>query len=219
MGKQLAERQALIVHLSLIGVEPVIWRRLRLASDLNLASLHVVTQIAMGWGNEHLHAFQRRRPARGKAEVLDLASGYEVDGASRAERRRRGLVGEADVRCGQMFTEVGDKLEYTYDFGDNWEHVLGLEKVEPWPADSLKAVCLAGARACPPEDCGGVWAYMDLLTRLAEQPKDTAGNVGGDNPGDYGEDSLEWILGPDFDPDHFDLDAVNDSLANVFAGK
>ena len=70
-----------------------------------------------------------------------------------------------------MLVEPGDRLRYTYDFGDDWDHDIKLEKVLPPDADLHVAavpVCLAGKGACPPEDCGGAWGYADLKETIAD---------------------------------------------------
>ncbi|MDR2348470.1 MAG: plasmid pRiA4b ORF-3 family protein [Bifidobacteriaceae bacterium] len=211
MHQPLEQRQALVVRLRLIGVKPTIWRRLRLASDFDLRDLHFAIQVAMGWETEHLHKFPRWLPAGKRAAPLDLATDYEVGDMDPAEIKRRGLTTERDVRCDQVFRDVGDKLEYIYDFGDGWEHVLRLESVEPWPEGSPGVICLAGQRACPPEDSGGVYGYADLLERLAER---TSGSASGGGRED--DEDLEWIVDPDFDPERFDLDEVNKQLGSAF---
>jgi len=90
------------------------------------------------------------------------------------------------------------KMIYTYDYGDNWEHELVLEKIMDYEGGQLP-VCLEGALACPPEDCGGIWGYYEMLEVL-ENP---------DHP-EY-EEMREW-MGEDFDPEKFDLDKVNRQL-------
>ncbi len=86
--------------------------------------------------------------------------------------------------------------EYVYDFGDNWEHKIRLEKILPGEKCAVYPVCIKGKRACPPEDCGGLWGYSDILEAL-EDP---------DNEED--EELLDWV-GEDFDPEHFDRAEVS----------
>ncbi len=91
---------------------------------------------------------------------------------------------------------------YTYDFGDNWEHILEIEKSLP-PEEGVRyPLCLAGARACPPEDVGGIPGSENFLQALADanQPEH--------------DEYLEWI-GGDFDPEKFDLDEVNHRLRSA----
>ncbi len=101
-----------------------------------------------------------------------------------------------------MLKRARSKFHYIYDFGDNWEHEIIVEKITPLDAGRHYPCCLAGERACPPEDCGGVWGYKDLLD-ITSTP---------DHP-DY-EELREW-LGEHFDPEAFDLEAVNRSLKRL----
>ncbi len=189
-------RVAYVVRVDLDGAKPPIWRRLRLASDLGLPELHRVLQVAMGWTDSHLHQF-RAGPVRKDHRVQgfltpsDLAEG-EIDG-----------VPEAEVRLDQVLSKPGHRLFYTYDFGDGWDHTIVLEKVEPWPEGGPTARCLTGRRACPPEDCGGVHGYQELLDALAGRidPADA----------EWTAEHLAWL--PDgFDPADLDLEAVNAEL-------
>ena len=99
---------------------------------------------------------------------------------------------------------AGETIHYEYDFGDGWQHELKIEKVLPPEADARYPRCLAGKRACPPEDCGGVPGYERMLEILANP-----------NPGDEEyEDIAEW-LGGDFDAEAFDLEVVNEELRQL----
>jgi hypothetical protein len=114
-----------------------------------------------------------------------------------------GHLDERKVRLSQVFASVGDKVRYTYDFGDDWEHDVILEKVIPTDVGVTSSVCTAGKGACPPEDCGGVWGYEQLKATLAD-------------PGaEQYADMLEWLglaSGDDFDPKEFSAVKVNGGL-------
>ena len=122
-----------------------------MASDLTLDRVHEILQTTMGWTDSHLHEF-----ASGESLTDRHAEHYrpqesidnDLDG-----------VDESTVRLDEVLVEPGDRLFYGYDFGDDWAHTLLLEAVAPHEGDRARARCLAGARACPPEDCGGVWGY------------------------------------------------------------
>jgi hypothetical protein len=88
---------------------------------------------------------------------------------------------------------------YTYDFGDNWEHTIQIEKVVDAEPGIRYPRCIDGKRACPPEDCGGAWGYGDFLKAI-QDPKHSEH-----------EEMTEWI-GGEFDPEEFDLAAVNNGL-------
>ncbi len=95
---------------------------------------------------------------------------------------------------------------YTYDCGDNWEHTIAFEKSESAVEGESYPVCIGGKRNCPPEDCGGVWGYQQLLGTLAD-PKHS-------DP----SDQLEWI-GEAFDPNEFNQERANLVLAARFGKK
>lgn len=165
--------------------KPPIWRRLQVRGDTKLGVLHAVLQIAMGWWNEHLHAFVSGGTHYGEPDS-------DFSGSMRNEK---------NIRLDKVARE-GSTFSYEYDFGDGWEHEIKVEKViEPEPSVRYPR-CLAGKRACPPEDCGGVPGYEHLLEVIAN-PKDQ----------EYA-DILEW-LGGGFDPEALDLDAVNEKLGGL----
>jgi len=174
------------VRVDLDGAKPPIWRRLLLSSELMLDELHVVLQQAMGWDGGHLHEF-----LSGKNRMDPFAVHYVMqymldDGAE-------GVL-EDEVRLDELLTGPKDRLFYWYDFGDDWEHTLLVEKVLPRHGDEPAAVCIGGARGCPPEDCGGIWGYHELLTGQT-----------------VFEDS-EF----EFDPAHFSVEETNACLRDLF---
>jgi len=107
---------------------------------------------------------------------------------------------ENAVTLGEVCPKIKSKLIYEYDFGDGWEHTIEVQKIVAPELDVEYPVCLSGKKACPPEDCGGVWGYYELLETIAD-PKH-----------EEHEDMLEW-LGGEFDPDTFNLKEVNVILA------
>ncbi|HVB05089.1 MAG TPA: plasmid pRiA4b ORF-3 family protein [Acidimicrobiales bacterium] len=172
------------IKVSLGGAHPPIWRRLVVAGDTSLDLFHVVLQVAMGWEDAHLHCFRIAGVRYGPA---DDDFGDDVD--------------EATVTIAETLGAHG-RGEYLYDFGDSWEHELLVEKAtEPVELDGL-ATCLGGKGACPPEDCGGIWGYAQMLEVLADPTHE-----------DH-EDAVEW-LGDEFDPDAFDLAAINARFARA----
>jgi hypothetical protein len=169
------------VRVDLDDARPPIWRRLELASDLTLAELHEVLQTAMGWTDSHLHHFLAG-PKRDYT-VQPFLTDYDEEEGDEG-------INERDVRLDRVLVQVGDRLFYEYDFGDGWEHTIRLEAIEEYDAAATRARVLGGRRACPPEDCGGIGGYQDLLAAMVDGPADA----------DQRE-RLKW-LGP-FDPDAF----------------
>ena len=172
----------LTLKVALRGVKPPVWRRLRVPGRMTLRGLHDAIQIAMGWDDCHLHTF-----SIGGEQFGDRRSVDDV-----ADESRPTLVGL--LRSGVT------RFSYTYDFGDDWEHLITFEKGAPAGAGEVHPACLAGKRRCPPEDCGGIWGYERLLATRADPTH---------------PERDEWI-DADFDPERFDLDAVNTALAARF---
>ena len=109
---------------------------------------------------------------------------------------------EQQVSLQQVVSRAKDKLIYEYDFGDSWDHELLIEKVFPYEAGKRYPVCLTGKRACPPEDCGGIWGYASFLDAIQDPQHPEH------------EEMLEWV-GGEFDPEAFDLDEVNRELQRL----
>lgn len=164
------------LKITLDDVQPPIWRRVTVPATIDLAQLHAVVQTAMGWTDSHLH-------------------GFELDGWRYGDREwSPDLLSEDGVRLVDLVRE-GGRINYEYDFGDDWRHTIVLEKLIPGDAGAEVPACLAGRRACPPEDCGGPWGYGDFLAAY------------GDPKHPEHETIREWA-GPNFDPEHLDLDRI-----------
>lgn len=187
-----------VVRVDLDGAKPPIWRRLHLASDLTLDRLHDVLQAAMGWADSHLHHFQMGPDAK-DFRMTPFLTDYDL------EEGETDGVHERDVRLDQTLAKPGQRLFYTYDFGDSWHHTLKLEKVEPWVEGSPDATCITGRRSCPLEDVGGLAGYAEALAALRGEP--------GADP-EWTRDLLDW-LPPDFDPEAFDVEVVNNALTET----
>jgi hypothetical protein len=174
---------AYVLSVTLSEVKPPVWRRLRVASDLTLRDLHHVLQIAMRWDDCHLHEF-----------AID---GKRYGMPDPSEDRGPSPLDEQEYRLAALL-QKGMRFEYLYDFADEWRHEIIVEDSASHESDAPKAQCLAGARACPPEDCHGALGYNDLLQALARPSKRSA--------------ELRAWVGPDFAPEKFDLDLVNREL-------
>lgn len=154
--------------------------------SIKLDRLHAVLQVVMGWSGTHLYLF----------DISDDQYSEPDD--------EEDLEDELDASAFRLdeVTRVGERFSYLYDFGDDWDHEVVVESGTTTGAALKVAVCLDGARACPPEDCGGPLRYEELLVVLADPT----------HPG-YSE-IIDWI-GDGFDPANFDLVAVNVSLQRV----
>jgi hypothetical protein len=183
-----ASGTALQFTVTLQGITPKIWRRIQVPSGYSFWDLHVAIQDAMGWTDSHLHLFNVKNPSTGKMDQIGIPSDDDSLFDSQC------LAGW-EVRIASYFTKKGAGATYEYDFGDDWQHSIVLDAI----VESLKVrkrpLCIDGARACPPEDCGGVHGYQEMVRIL----KDSS------DPG-YG-DMLEWVSS-DYDPDHFDPEEV-----------
>jgi hypothetical protein len=203
----------LTVRVSLDDSDPEIWRRLTIPGYLDLGRVHDALQQAMGWTDSHLHRFCLGHPYVSPSFITE----YDL------EEGEEGTL-ETDARLDQVLREPGDALTYEYDFGDGWTHTLRLESVDPMPptaasgvgdtSDASSAayplVCLAGERACPPEDVGGLQGYEDVAAwvRGGEDPAVELAN------GLSGEEMRAW-LPEGWHPDHVDLEEVNAGLARL----
>ncbi len=181
--KRIISERVFQLKITLNHVKPPVWRRFLVGSDIKLPDLHKVIQTVMGWTNSHLHQFI----VAGTYYTLP-----EDDFAGEVTDYRK-------IKLESVIDAPKAKFEYEYDFGDGWEHVIVLEKVLPRMKDVHYPVCVGGKRNCPPEDCGGPGGYEDLL-----------GIVGDPKHVEY-EGMMEW-LGGEFDPEEFDIEAVNESL-------
>jgi hypothetical protein len=134
------------IRVDLDDAQPPIWRHLEPASELTLERVLHVLQTAMGWTDSHLHDF-----ASGDCPTDNLAEQYRPQDSIDNDLER---IDETTVRLDELLVDPGDQPFDAYDFGDDWTHTLHLEAVVPREPDAPMAVCVSGARACPPEECG-----------------------------------------------------------------
>jgi pRiA4b ORF-3-like protein len=169
--------------LALEGIAPPIWRRLVVPPAITLRRFHHIVQIAMGWANWHPYRFQQDGREFGQMDPS--------------------IYLEDDLRftLKYLLMKPGDSLGYEYDFQDSWRHIVLLEEVVIGNAALPQTRCIDGARACPPEDCGGVQGYQSLLEAIHDPFH-----------AKYRE-TWAWV-GTDFDSEAFDVAAVNRALAS-----
>lgn len=182
-----ARTQIYQIKITLHGIEPPIWRQIQVRSNTPLDKLHDILQIVMGWTNSHLHQF---------------IVGETFFGAPDPYYDDLPMSDETRFRLSRITKNEGFAFAYEYDFGDSWQHELLVEKIIP-PDEGIRyPVCLAGERACPPEDVGGIWGYEEFLEAIRDpkHPKH--------------ESYLEWI-GGEFSSEVFDLEAINAALRRL----
>lgn len=164
---------------------PPIWRRIQAPETYTFWDLHVAIQDAFGWADYHLHEF----------EILHPTSKRKVRIGFPDDDFGRDILLNWKEKISDYFTLDNKKSNYTYDFGDDWEHTLALEKILLCEENTDYPKCIAGKRACPPEDCGGIWGYEEFLDAI-KNPKH-----------EQHKEMLEWIDN-DFDSEHFDPDEI-----------
>lgn len=179
--------KAIQFKVALRYIRPPIWRRIVLPDNYTLGQLHDAIQVAMGWQDYHMHAFRFGDVHYTSQQAYEMG---EMD-----------MENEETVFLNRVVTRAKQKFIYEYDFGDSWLHEIIAEKMLPFDPQTKYPICSAGARACPPEDCGSFPGYCDILKALKASKKTGAQ-----------KELLEW-LGNGYDPERFDLEAVKRQLA------
>ncbi|MFY1636683.1 plasmid pRiA4b ORF-3 family protein [Solwaraspora sp. WMMB335] len=174
------------VRVELVDSEPLIWRELEVPGDIPLERLHAAIQVAFGWNGDHLHEFDTSYGEFGPPD------------------NRAGQRSERKVTLEQVAATVGDTVTYLYDFGDGWTHDVRVETITDHDPQAGYPRCTGGECAAPPDDCGGVWGYAELV-----------GILGDPSHPEHAE-RRQWLGlddGTRFDPHRFDLDEVDRRLA------
>ncbi|MDU8033498.1 plasmid pRiA4b ORF-3 family protein [Pseudomonas syringae pv. actinidiae] len=173
----------LVLYIELKEIKPKVWRRVVVPETITLVKLHAVIQWVMGWVGGHLHEFEIGGERYGIQDVDGM--GPPVNSQNRKALSK---------------TLAGKKtFGYLYDFGDNWDHQIKVEKKLPEGSCPQVPYCIDGANACPPEDVGGSWGYSEFLAAITKPDHADHDNM------------LEWY-GDHFDPAFFDHTRVNYGL-------
>ena len=180
------------LKITLIGIEPPIWRRIQVPSTIPLCCLHDTLQAVLGWTDSHLHQFEKDGKVWGDPENDEFG---EFD-----------IIDESKTPIARVLKAEGDSMIYVYDFGDDWRHEVLLEKLIPVREVPKTAVCLAGKRRCPPEDVGGVHGYQEFLEAIFD-------------PTHEDHDQFVRWAGSRFQAEEFDLkggerEALTDAIAD-----
>lgn len=174
------------LRIELQHIEPLTWRRMHVATDISLSRLHDTLQVVMGWTDSHLHSF--------RIGDHEYSNGEDLEELNMLPEKGRNL--------GALLGDTIQVFEYQYDFGDSWEHRIVVEATSKPVADWRYPLCVAGERACPPEDVGGVPGYEEFLKAVADPAHEEH------------ESTLVWIGGA-FDPAGFDINCVNRELRRL----
>lgn len=171
------------LKVELVESKPLIWRKILVHDQTLLPEFHHILQTTMGWDNAHLHQFSNRN--------IIYSPPDEYNELPYTDYRK--------IKLNKLLKHINDHIVYEYDFGDGWEHEIVLEEVLNKESPQIYPLCIDGKNACPPEDCGGIGGYQNLLTILS-------------NPAHQEYDEwIEW-LGGEFDPKVFNIEEVNKML-------
>ena len=174
----------------LLGTDPVVWRRVQVPGSFSLAKLHDALQLSMGWTDAHMHQFIIGKDFYGQPSEEDDWGGTKV-------------FDERKIKLCDLKAKIRKNFIYEYDFGDSWQHEIKVEKIIAAKETILKhPILLAGERACPPEDVGGIPGYEEFLAAL-KNPEDEAN-----------AELIEWY-GEEYDPDHVAMEAINKLLKKL----
>ncbi|MFH1251576.1 MAG: plasmid pRiA4b ORF-3 family protein [bacterium] len=176
------------IKITLKDIDPPVWRRIIVPDSYSFWDLHCAIQDALGWWDYHLHEFRIPLKALGIVERIGLPFDDDFDDEP-------GPKPGWQLRISDYLMEVGERMEYEYDFGDCWRHEILLEGILLREKGQKYPQCIGGERACPPEDCGGVSGYYNLLEIMADSKHQ-----------EY-KDTVCW-LGEPFDLEHFNPEEV-----------
>jgi len=178
---------AVQIRVTLLDIDPAVWRQLVVPVNTTQAGLHLIFQAAFGWRDCHLHYFDVGGLRYGDSDFFDREDG--------PGELRTFEASEVRLRDFHIDFDGGPVIEYVYDFGDNWVHAVLLEKELALTPAPKAAVCTGGARCCPPEDVGGPPGYFEFLRVLLSPEPDEIDE----------QKHLKRWSGGKFDPKRFDL--------------
>lgn len=189
---------ARILQLKVIldNTKPPVWRRIHVASTLTFYDLHCIIQKIMPWDDCHLHTFAIDRETNiENCDLTSIAQLQDIHGSN--------VLLDHKIKLLRYLLYEKQKIQYTYDFGDSWDHTIMVEKIIETKDAFEPALCLTGKRNAPLEDCGGIPGYYQCLEYLK-------------NPDSVDECYSDFLEDAYWDPEHFDLDHVNTALKNLF---
>ncbi len=182
------KKQIFQFYIEMLDIQPKIWRRIQVPGHYNFWELHVAIQDAMGWLDYHLHEFNIRGKGKQKETLIGIP---DFEGSGELPEVFPGW----EIPVFNYFNDLGVEATYLYDYGDFWMHRVKLEGYMHKEKGVKYPICVGGERACPPEDCGAVPGYYNVLETLAD-PK---------HPDHH--DMKIWA-GEDYDPESFSPELV-----------
>jgi hypothetical protein len=186
-----SDDRVVTLKVTLRGTKPPVWRRLEVPSSLTLDRLHELLVTAMGWFDYHLHAFEIEGRRYGVPD-----DSFDLDDT----------LPEEEIVLADLVGVGVERFEYEYDFGDGWQHEIVVESVGEPMSDVNYPRCTAGARACPPEDCGGIPGFAEFVEAMAD-------------PRHPEHKALRTWYGGEFDPAAFSAEQTSSLLHVLWTGE
>lgn len=183
--KKPAER-ALTLRLSVVGAQPLVWRRIVVRESIWLSRLHDIIQVIFDWFDYQTHAFH----------IDDLRFGNPL------KRDELTIEDDRDITLADLDLESHSRISYGYHFGEGWQVEIKIEGATTVEKGAVYPRCIGGERAGPPEDCGGLEAFHDMLACIKEPQTE------------LGREWIEWV-GPDYDPEQCDVEKINRALKKI----
>jgi len=187
------------LRVTIKGHKPAIYRKFSVPSNTSLRHLSELIIDLMGWSGGHLNQFRKGNDY--------YAPAYQCDNEMPVLYGPARNYNQEEFSISDLLFEIGKTIEWEYDFGDSWCHEVRLSSIEEYAKGEQSISFIKGERACPPEDCGGVWGYEDLLDAYSRFQKYTI--HAGKRPSSEDMDRLSWYgMDMGFDPDKYDTDAA-----------
>ena len=185
-------RDVLQLRVSIQHSDPLIFRTVLVKKATTFFELHHIIQIVMGWQNYHLFEFNLDGYRVGIIEESEKGNGYGSDQ----------VLDASAVKIADILSGDNESFKYNYDFGDCWMHEISLERMLEKEPKVIYPLCIDGKYNCPPEDCGGISGFYNLLNIIQDK----------EHP-EYKE-TRQWV-GKKYDPDNFDKNKVNRKLRQL----
>ena len=193
------------IRIKLNNAPAKIWRELKVPSNMSLELLAQFLIIAMGWDNAHLHQFKKNDFIF--KNTSDIKQDNEMFGEWGIGRYR--TYNADELAISDVLKQKGERMKFEYDFGDSWEHDVWVKGIREYEKDEEPTVVFVkGQGACPPEDCGGVWGYEDLLEIKTKKRKSADE-----------KERLSWygLDDPHFKPELCDEEWTNEDVQNYWS--